>query len=772
MNAIQFRMIFRGWIRNKVYTVISLLSLVIGLTCCVLMVGFVMNEFRIASAIPDSEQWYMLTQKNDFYSNTEVLDITVGSGNAAVILHDRFPEVQEYCVFHECSASLIQDGIERCQTGFFEVLPVFKELFRPVVLFGDLKQTLSHPGEIAVTRSFALEHFGKENVTGEILEFNEVVNIRESGRISNRVEKKDYTVTSVIDDSYRSFLQYKILRGLPDTEIAANLSAWTNSYYSFVKLDDGITPEKFEKKVAADTTIKAFSLLGMKDVYFTPNDASDSLTISRDRSLLYIGLSIAFAVLVIACFNYINLSMTRALQRLRNTGQQMVFGASRRAMRMQLTVETGCQVLLSLCMALLLIYKILPEFNSVMNARLQFSDLFSGATLSVWCILLSMIIILPSAYIFPRLSEIQLHKILKQDNNRKSRLVTGMVVAQFVISIVLLIFVVDVHRQMYFISHNRPEADHIMTIEGDYEEVGNVFRQRLVSIPEIAAVTTGSYLKEYSINTNGISVDMINGDEYYFDFYHLDIVEGKPFGSKIEGMNAVVVNEAFVRKRDLKEPIGHLFEFNGSQYTICGVVRDFVNGEFTRAVEPLMIVQEEGWQTIVKMKKGVTKEALIKMQSLWKELAPGVPIFTWKTMADSYLSLHQDEQKMQRMVLIFSYISLILTCLGLFGLAWYSVENRMKEIALRKVSGATEIQVIHLLCSRFIKWIVIAFLIALPVAYYFSREWFMQFVYRADISVWTFIGVGIFAFAVGLITVIWQSWRAATANPVESLKSE
>lgn len=775
MKVVQLKMIFRGWMRNKVYTVISVLSLVVGLTCSMLMAGFVTEEYRIAGALPDSGQWYTFKSKSVFYgdSDLEILG-AMGGGNKGPVLKSVFPEVEDFCVFHGCNAGLKKGAQTLPVKGFFEVTPAMVELSGEKTVSGNLQQTLSRPGEIAVTRSFALAQFGREDITGEPLSFNIMKGIRTENGIYGQYVDETYTVTSVIDDSGRSFFNYTILKGLPEEEIAVNLDNWIGIYYTFIRLADGVKGPEFEQKLHADSLFSDLRLVSMDQIYFTPGMGEDGLTLSRDPSLMYIGISIALAVLVIACFNYINLGMTRTLQRLRNTGQQMVFGASKQQMRMQLIVETAIQTIAALGVSLLLIWKLLPGFNALFGSRLEMGTFGTGITPWVLALLLLVVIVVPSLYIFSRLGESQLSRILKQEYSRRPRLVTGMVVAQFTVAIVLLLFVVNVYRQIDFIAHNRPETENILLLDSDDvtdEKAWSVFCEQLSSIPEIEKVTRGSGLQEGAVSNDDRFVSLINCDENYFDFYDLPFVAGRPFTTS-SPKGSVVVNETFVKKWEVKEPIGHTFDFNGGHYTICGVVKDFIMGDLSRPITPLMIIPEYAWVTVVKVAAENRKTAVRKMMALWKEVAPDELPLKWQTMADAYLDFHRDQQKMMTMVLVFSWISLILTCLGLFGLAWYSVENRKKEIALRKVNGATESQVVGLLCGRFMRWILIAFVLALPVAFYCTSGWMQQFVYREEPSVWIYLAVGIFALAVGLLTVIWQSWKAAVANPVEMLKNE
>lgn len=774
MKTVQFKMILRGWARNKVYTVISILSLIVGLTCCILMGGFVMNEYQIAGSVPDSDHWYTLKSKDVFAENSEIEILGGGVGNIGACLKNEFPEVQEYCVFHNRYAGLKEKNQPSRMDGFWEATPNTAALFQLKVLEGDLRETLSRPGEIAVTRSFAMQVYGQEQIIGKALTFNISKAIRTESGIYSKLGEETYTVTSIVDDSERGLLNFKILKGLPDEEVAFNLKNWVGSYFTFIRLDNGVSGKEFEKKMRSDSTFQNRKLVSMSDVYFTSVGDWEGITISRDPRLLYIGSSIALAVLIIACFNYINLGMTRALQRLRNTGQQMVFGASKGQMRMQLLLETSMQAILALALALVCVWNLLPRFNALFESRLMLEDLYTGTALWILGVLLLLIIILPSLYIFSRLGESRLGKILKQEYSCRPRLITGMVVAQFAVSIVLLLFMVNVHQQMDFVAHNRPDAEHILLLNEDEnvdEDAWEVFCERLLMVPEIEKMASGSGLSEGAVSNGNRLVNIINSDAGYFDFYNLKFVEGHPF-TAVSPEGTVVVNETFVKNWEIREPIGYSFDFNGGHYTICGVVRDFIMESLNQSIGSLMIVPEDAWQTVLMVSPENRKAAIGKMMALWKEIAPDQPAFSYRTMADAYLGLHRDEQKMMKMVLTFSWISLMLTCLGLFGLAWYSVENRMKEIALRKVSGATEVQVIKLLCGRFMKWILGAFLIALPLAFYFTGEWMKQFVYKEYVPFWMYVAVGLFALSVGILTVIWQSWHASVRNPVEVLKND
>lgn len=231
-------------------------------------------------------------------------------GSLALQLKDRYPEIEDYCVFHYCNVQVVDKGNSREIKGYYEVLPDFVRIFQPKVIQGDLEQTLKRPGEIAVTRSFALKQFGKENAIGESL----VLNVSQTVRLSNgttysKMGEKVYTITAILDDSQRNFFNYSLLTGLPEAEIATNLKGWVGSYYTFIGLSEGVKAEDIENKIAADSTFNTdgkMIFVPLDDVYFASDVELVGLILNRNPLFLYIGMSIALAVLLIACFNYIN----------------------------------------------------------------------------------------------------------------------------------------------------------------------------------------------------------------------------------------------------------------------------------------------------------------------------------------------------------------------------------------------------------------------------------------------------------------------------------
>lgn len=780
MFSISLKMIFRSWARNKIYFVISMLSLIIGLTCCVLLIGFVANEYNIAHVVKGGGQWYLLQEQNVYYSNEEVMANHTLNGGRAVAIQRSFPEVEDICVCHDDHKQIKKNSGETIPyAAIYAVTPNFADLFQPELLAGDLKETLRDPSGVAVTRSFARKNFGRENILGETLLLVGYSQYLKDGRLQNVEEEKAYMVKAIVDDKSKSYLQYDLLIHLPESDYALTRVSWVNSYYSFLKLGKEGRKDKLEKKLNQDETYrKQYDIQGkqqlrpLSQVYFS-GDQQIGFIKSRDRVALYLAGSIAIAILVIACFNYINISMTKSLQRLKNTNQQMIFGATGQEIRGQLIAETSIQAAIALVIAVLLIKGCLPAFNRFMKADLVLSDLVEGISGGLMLILLVIVILGPSLYIFSRIGKNSLNDMMKTGLVQRPKLVTGMVVAQFVISVVLVVMVLGIAQQMDYVGHVRPDSDRILSLYANHPEGGQwkQFTGQLQVIPEVEDYTSSDILSCGAFSARGISAMLMGGDERFLPFFGLKLVKGKGFSPSAPN-DAVLVNEAFVKKMAIQEPVNYRLVCNG-EHLIVGVVEDFVIDNLSRQIQPLLIeYNSTSYNTLVKIKEGSMSVAIQKIKELWKKISGDEEGLKFRTMAGMYEDLHQEEQRVLQMVVLFSWISLFLTALGLFGLAWYSVESRMKEIGLRKINGATQRQVVGLLCIRFIKWIAIALAIGLPMALYLIEQWRMQYAFRPQLTVWIFIAAAFIVLAVGILTVIWQSWKAARVNPAKIIKMD
>ena len=663
MQNVQFKIIFRGWIKNRTYTLISLISLITGITCCSLLVTFVIHEYNIAHSILNSKNSYLVQEQREQDATPSEALI---SGKSGVQLKNTYPEIKAYCVFRNEHLLLSEESKEPDYMYAYSVTPNFTEFFKLPLLSGDLHQTLLSSNEIAVTRSFALQYFGIANPIGKSITLGHSIRHFDGKENTYKTIFKSYTITTVIDDSQKSFLHYGILRGLPDEEVS-QITGFP--FYTFIELTPEITVQKFLAKI---------------------ND--------------------------------------------RNEGQ----------------------------------------FEDI-TSDLSLSDLYAGYTPLVLILLLGTIIIIPPLYVILKINKNSLSKILKNENKQKTILIRNIVITQFTISIILTTTVVNIHHQMDFATHCRPHANEILILGWELysveDETIKIFYDQLTSIPEITHRTMSAITQNCTYGLDNMYVDCTDADLSFFDFYDIQLLEGRLFSPGKQGLYEAIVNETFLKKQGITEPLGKTFQIWDETFTIVGVVADYPRDKLTREITPLFRFSDTGSDRhIIRIQPGTRKIVEEKINALWEQVAPGAIEIKTCNMAERFMEFHEEELQVMKILSIFSYISILLAGVGLFGLAWFSVENRRKEISLRKINGASENQITVLLCARFIKWILIAFCIGAPVAYYCSAQWLTQFVYKNEISPVSFIFIGIAVVFIGTLTVAWQAFKASRMNPVDSIK--
>ena len=780
MRMFQYKILFRHWDKNKIYPCISTCSLVIGLTCSTLLIGFAMHERRTAHSTPGEDQLYVVQTKDNFYHNSELktYDTPVG---AAQKLHEKYPQVTGYCTFRQ-EFVVMHRGKHKLEIdNAYKVTPGFDTLFRPEMISGNLKQTLSHPLEIAITRSFALRTFGKENPAGEVLTLETYKDVfvknGDGYGVSQQQVNQDYTITSVIDDRQPSVLYYELLFGLSPEEIARQPFS-TSWYHNVVQVQAGSDLSTLQEK---DENATPLFLLPIEQAYYTKDYSENRLFRYRDYKQLQTSLYIALLILIIACFNHVNINMTRSFQRLLYSGQQLIHGASRNEIRWQVIQETALQVGFAFVISLVLIYTVLPTFNAFMDSKLAFVDLFRGETLPIIFYTLVAVILFPSIYILYKAERVALADILRKNYTFHRSLIAGIIVVQFTISIILLALFLTIKGQTEYITHIRPDAESIVSIEHEYipdEHSWKIFKEQVITLPEVVDYTSTLPLMNGAIANREFNANTLKMDQRFFRFYHAELVAGDSLCHATDvSIHKVLVNESLIRKKQIENPVGQSFSHDGMDFVICGVIKDYAIAHVTNEVEPLIIIREtDDWVnargSVIKTRPGEVEATIARMQSLWKTIAPDESPLVFTSLTEIYRDIHKEEFRTARIVSVFTWISMLLSCMGLFGLAWYSVECRTKEICLRKVNGATEKQIVLLVCGRFVKWMIWASLLGIPIAWYLANAWISQFVYRAELSPWIFITSILLVIMIGIITVIRQSWYAATLNPIDSLKTE
>lgn len=783
-------MIFRGWVRNPLNTAISLASLTVGLACSVVLILFVMNEYKIAVAYTQSDNTYLLQtvdSRNETLFGTKTR--TFVDSDFPMVLQNSFPGVESFCtVYHGPSTLITIDGKEEGLLDFYEALPSLADYFDVPVVAGDLRRTLSAPNEIAVSQSYASAHFGTENPVGKAVKVIQRKYDTENGWKEAIIETTRY-ITTVVDNSKKGLLQFNMMTGLSESRLRER--GWIGLNTALLELSEGTDGAEFERKVNADSSflaahrIEKIRLTPLDRIYFAASEGQ-ALFASRDPMLLYIGSFTSLLILLIACFNYINLALTNADSRLRNMAGQRIMGASRGSVRWQLFVETLLQVGVCFALALCLIGYLLPVFNSYLQSDVDISELFASDTLALVVLLLLLVALLPSLYILARLETDSLLVFVKKAGRRGSRLSQGMIVAQFAISTALIIVSLNIYRQIRYISEIRPCSDDILitfvpSVEGMAPgQAKKEFGDRVRSLASVEDLKGGMPDPElwypYKVGTESLMVGCTQTEPGFFDFYGMRLLDGRDFRKGDDPAKVIIVNEAMARLLDLSDPVGHTMELNDQTYTIIGLCPDVPTKNMHVEVGPC--VYNLSWEDsfsgayiFVKARPGLGEAVRESVMGILREMCGDKPGFMF-TLAEWMRNQHIKEMRLSKMVLTFTVVSLSLTLMGLFGLSWYSVERRRREIALRKVNGATTGEVVRMLCAGFLRWILLAVAIALPFSYYFSQLWLNDFVYKVDMGFVVFVLATLIVVLTGIGTVVYQSFRAARRNPVVSIKTE
>ena len=530
MRMFQYKILFRHWDKNKIYPCISTFSLVIGLTCSTLLIGFAMHERRTAHSTPGEDQLYVVQTKDNFYHNSELktYDTPVG---AAQKLHEKYPQVTGYCTFRQ-EFVVMHRGKHKLEIdNAYKVTPGFDTLFRPEMISGNLKQTLSHPLEIAITRSFALRTFGKENPAGEVLTLETYKDVfvknGDGYGVSQQQVNQDYTITSVIDDRQPSVLYYELLFGLSPEEIARQPFS-TSWYHNVVQVQAGSDLSTLQEK---DENATPLFLLPIEQAYYTKDYSENRLFRYRDYKQLQTSLYIALLILIIACFNHVNINMTRSFQRLLYSGQQLIHGASRNEIRWQVIQETALQVGFAFVISLVLIYTVLPTFNAFMDSKLAFVDLFRGETLPIIFYTLVAVILFPSIYILYKAERVALADILRKNYTFHRSLIAGIIVVQFTISIILLALFLTIKGQTEYITHIRPDAESIVSIEHEYipdEHSWKIFKEQVITLPEVVDYTSTLPLMNGAIANREFNANTLKMDQRFSVFITPNSWQGIP----------------------------------------------------------------------------------------------------------------------------------------------------------------------------------------------------------------------------------------------------
>jgi ABC-type antimicrobial peptide transport system permease subunit len=789
-----FLIIFRNIKRNKSSFFINLVGLSTGLACALFIYLWVNDELSIDKFHKKDSRLYQVMANFESPQGIQTKKIT------PIIMADaiaeEFPEV-EYAVATNAFLFYVKEGLfingddQLKAKGMFASEDFFN-VFSYNLIQGDINTALINKNKIVISESLAKRIFNTtENIVGKTIEWD------------HPYFDGVFQVSGIFEDTpANSTNQFDVVFNIENLmENDAFARGW-GAFYSetCLLLKEGTNVEQLNKKIAGYLKSKDNSnesvtifLQQFSDKYLYGNYENGVISGGR---IAYVKLFsvIAVLILLIACINFMNLSTAKASTRIKEIGIKKTIGAKRKSLIAQYLLESLAITFLSLLVAFIIIELLLPQFNAITQKEISinynFTFILTVLSITVFTGLLSGSY--PALYL-SRLNPVRVLKGKLKMSFAEIFVRKGLVVFQFALSIIFIVSVFVVNKQIEFTQTKNLgyDRDNILCFQWkqpfNSDQAGNRFETFILEVKNIPGVVNaanmgGSILKEFPGQT-GCSWSEQESDKSYlfkapfvsYDFIEtlgLKIIEGRSFSRDFNNSNEefnILLNEAAVKMMGLDDPINMQIRFD---MNIIGVVKDFNYGSLHASIEPLILrFRRFNENVLVKIKAGTEKNTIDKLEKIYKKFNTGQP-FEFTFMDDDYQVLYDSEIRTGKLSKYFAGFAIIISCLGLFGLASFTAQKRRKEIGVRRVLGSSEIGIIYLLSTDFIKLIVLSIIIAIPLSYFITKNWLEGFAYRIDVTWWMFVLSGAIALAIALATVSFQAIKAATANPVEALRNE
>ena len=800
---------FRNIFRNKVYAAINIIGLAMGIAAFLLLLEYISLEKSVNAFHKKLPNMYRLI--NEGKDGTTWPQVEPGWAAQA---SQRFPEIKEFCRFAEGTAQGIvakkgnkQDTYRENNVGYAE--GNFFEFFSFPLTAGNAS-SLAKTNTVFISETVARKYFGKQEAIGQLL------------TLYNQFGTTDYTVEGIYKDmGDNSDIRYDMVFSLETLKSTANLngnswaaldnlqSQYINTYFivnsgtNATALENKLSKLRDELKTDKDGT--RFRLQAFSNVHLG-RSLNDPYLTTGDLKYIYMLGGIAFLILLIAWFNYVNLSTANSFKRANEVGVRKVIGASRSNLVTQFMSESFFINLLGFGFAIILILLIQPLFNKLIGKELSLQTI--GAS-HIWMYALGLVAIgslLSGAYTAFSLSKFNPVETLKGKISKTSKgifLRKSLVVSQFVISIVLIIATILIYSQLNYMQHQKLgiNTNQLLVLQGPEIGKDSTYKNRRTAFwNEIAQQ---SFVKDYCVTgsvpggsynftTNGFTQPASKkGDELktynfaivgdrFFNAYGIQMATGRVFTAdecqvEWDDNSKVIMNETAIRQLGFTDPEQALrtkIQWDERALEIVGVVKDYHHNSLQRAIEPIIFYpQNNNTYFTIKLTADNMQDKIARLEKLYKQHFPGNP-FEYSFIDENYYKSYLAERQYGNIFSTASIWAIFIACLGLFGLTTFTVESRIKEIGVRKVLGASVQSIVALLSKDFLLLVFIAFIIASPIAWYFMDKWLQDFAYRINIGAWVFILAGGLALFIALLTVIFQAVKAAIANPVNSLRSE
>jgi putative ABC transport system permease protein len=778
-----FRIFERNFLKHRITNFLSIGGLSLGIAIALLLGWWAINEMKFDRFNADADKIYRVCREG--FLNNETTKIGSVFGPLGREAKFRFPQIEE-------SVRIISTGKKRFQVG--EVINYeesiyfadtnFFQFFGYPIKIGDKNTCFEDPDKIVITESFATKYFGDKNPIGETV----------------NVYDRDWQVSAVMfnipNNSHLQFDALCVMSGAPNLDN----SRWGNrdGFGTYIKIAENTDTEDLAKSITElarenfppyiQIDISHF-LQPLSDIYFNTENFRFDYAVKSDKRFVMIFLYMAIAILIIACINFTNLFISTSFLRAKSIGLKKANGASKGSLIREFFIETSMYVLLSAIAGICFANLFLPMFNQLANSNitLDFSNVYLCSLLfGITVLTIIMAGTFPAFY----LTKFNPATTLKGRFNGKnvSVLQKGLVILQFAASIVLLVTVVSIKKQVHFVQSadlgfNKSNVVYV-DATGAFSESYETVKQELERNHGIVEVTAKNCIPSDWNQGIGVSTQETRENPYlmeicgikdnYLDLMDIRIVEGENISNYHDSLNYVMINEQAASALGLDNPIDETIYQGDEQLIVKGVLQDIKTKSLHSRVDPQVyrkLRRVESYNVLMIRISDDTQSAIKAIKEKWQEVNPEYP-FEYHFLDNTYDELYLNEIRAGRIVTWGMCIALFITMIGLFAMARYSTERRTKEIGLRKVNGAELFDILILLNKDFLKWVVIAFVVAIPISWYLVNSWLNSFAYRTSLSWWIFVMAGVIAVIISLSTVSWQTFMAARRNPVEALRYE
>lgn len=785
----------RTFIKSKSFSFINIAGLSIGISTCILITLFVLDEISFDRFHDKADRIYRLTEL--LHLPAENRHQTVTSPPMAPALQRTFPEVLKTTRLNYSSRTISYKDNKFFDTQILYADSTFLQIFSFPVIEGSANKALTEPYSVVLTESAAKKYFGSEDPLNKIMALSDTLSLTVTAVIKDVPTNSHFTFDAVMSRSTIT----RMNNNAPED------NWFNNGYYSYILLPEGYDIHELEAKVPAflDKEMGADRRTSgiWYDFVFQPltsihlhSTSLFEIGVNGNIRYVYTFTVIAILVLLIACANYINLTTAKSVNRAKELGMRKVIGARKNQLIAQLLGESLLITLLAFVVAVAIVSAALPSFNLLTGKQLDIQVLLRPDVLLVIGGIFLLISLLAGGYpalLMSSVSPLRAMKDFGRHGGASSIVRKGLVVFQFTMSIILISATIVIFRQMDYMSTTNIgiKKDQLLQITLPFrmQSKHKLIREELSRIPGVTAASVSDFsfrtgssniavLPEGAAQNEITSESCMSIDADFIDTYGVKLISGRNFirDNIADDTSSFILNEAAVRSFNFGTPetaLGKTLDWGlGKKGKVIGVVQDFNFESLHSTISPLILHVIPDWYSFVSLRvEGNIPEVVGRVETRWKELDSEGP-FEYAFMDQDFEKLYRAEKQTRTIVGLLASLAIFIACLGLFGLAAFIAEQRTKEIGIRKVLGANIIGLIALMSKDFLKLIVIAFIVAVPVAWYAGTEWLSGFAFHTNIAWWIFAIAGGASTVVALLTVSFQSVKASLMNPVKALRTE